>query len=203
MSDDTTATPATIEPAPAPVAAAAAPAEPDPKWIKERLDRERKAWLRDLGVEDPEDAKAAFKAYKEQQEREKSEVQRLTERVTKAETQVSRTTELESAVKIYVESEFSKLSESQRETVIALAGNDPASQLKTLKLLAPTWQSAPAATPAATAPPVDTAPPRNAPADDSNSPPDHKAVYASLKEKNPYEASRYALDHYSDIYGNL
>lgn len=186
-------------PKPAPKAKAD---DADPKWLPERLERERKLLLKELGIDDPEDAKAALKAYREEQDRAKSEVQKLTERSISLEAKAKRADELEEAVRASAAAELATLTEEQRAAVADIAGDDPAKQLRAIKRLAPTWASATPPAPPPAPQPQNTAPPRDAPDGDSGtqSPPDHKARYAQLRRENPVLAAYYLQQHEAQIY---
>ena len=172
----------------------------DPPWLPGRLDRERKKLLSDLGIENPDDAKAAIKAYRDEQDRAKSEVQKLTERATTLEAKAKRVDELEEAVRASADAELATLTDVQREAVRDIAGDDPAKVLRAIKRLAPTWAGS--ANAPAPPPPANTAPPRDAPNGDdgTESPPDHKARYAQLRRDNPVLAAYYLQQHESQIF---
>jgi hypothetical protein len=174
----------------------------DPEWLSPRLERERKQLLKELGIDNPEDAKAALKAYREEQDRQKSEVQKLTERNIALEAKAKRAEELEEAIKASADAEMASLSADQREAVSDIAGDDPAKVLRAIKRLAPTWAVAPKAPAAPAAAPTDTAPPRDAPNGDrgTESQPDHKARYQQLKSENPVQAAYYLQQHSQHIF---
>lgn len=231
------AAPATPPPTPAPPAAPSTTAQPagtpaaperDPNWINDRIARAKKSaetgLLRELGVESLEDAKTAISELTAKRNAEKTASQKATEYETALKAERARIASLTEAVTAHASAQLATLTDEQRAAVTAIAGEDPAAQLKTLEALRPTWKAAaPAAaastatptganpstgtpppagtTPAApaapaTPPPADTAPAPSAPKDSHNiSPADPKAVYAELKKTNPVVAARYAFAH--------
>ena len=151
------ATPAAVTPPAAPAAPPPAPAdEHNPPWLKDRLERERKAVLSGLGVQSEADAKTALAAYKAAQEAAKSEAQRTAERLTALETQ-NATLAAQNAANLAtianrVAAELATLTQPQRDAVTKLSGDDVSRQLLAIDSLKPTW-AAPAspAAPAAQA----------------------------------------------------
>lgn len=172
--------------------------EGKPPWLDDRLARAREAakkeaW-KELGFESPEDAKKAAEDAKAAREAKKTEAQKRAEAETALAAEKARVAEMTAALGAQAEAEMQKLTDSQRDAVKKVAGDDPAAQLKSIVALRPTWgePAAPAAIPAV----QDTAPGRTAPSGkDEISPPDPKAVWASLKESNPILAARYALSN--------
>jgi hypothetical protein len=199
MSEQGTAAPAAAQetPAPAPQAqpqAAVTPAtEADPAWLPGRLERAqeagKKAILAELGIEDPEKAKAFIKAGQEAEDQKKSLADKLAEQATEAEKLRGREARLSGIVSAQAQAQMSALSDEQRAAVKAIAGDDPGEQLRAVTALAPTWkvQSAQPVAPATTSPP-----PAAPPGTSAGSPPDHKAVHQRLLETNPIAAARYA-----------
>lgn len=181
-------------PAPAPAKAGKGEADGEPDWVGPRLERERAKFLKDLGVDSLETAKAAIAANKAKEEAEKTTAQKAAElesslKATKAEKDA-----MASALGTYAKGQMATLTEAQRNAVAAVAGDDPAKQLQTIEALKPTWASAAApAAPAAQEKPKDTAPAPAAPKDGATSPPpDAKAIHAELKKTNPILAARFA-----------
>jgi len=96
------------------------------------------------------------------------------------------------------------LTGARQAAIRAVAGDDPAAQLKAIQAIAPTWSSedraaaaaaAPPAPPAPPAPAANTAPPPTAPEGASpDSPPDHRATYESLST-NPFARAAYGMQH--------
>lgn len=187
-----------IDPSAQPAAPAAKPPTPageDPSWIAPRLERERSSWLKQLGAESFDAAKKAIDAAKAAEESAKSDAQKRGELETTLKSEREEKQAMAEALSAYAKGQMGALTEEQRNAVAAVAGNDPAKQLKTIEALKPTWVSAavPAA-PAAAPPPKDTAPAPAAPKDGAPSAsPDVKAIYEELQKTNPILASRYAL----------
>lgn len=201
------------------------PQERDPNWLNERIAKAKtsteKSLLRELGVDSLDDAKKAITALQAQRDAEKTASEKAAEYETALKAERARIASLTEAVAAHANAQLAALTDEQRAAVTAIAGEDPAAQLKTLEALRPTWkQAAPAtqvasatqvatppagapppagATPPATPPvppPADTAPAPNAPKDSSNiSPADPKATYVELKKTNPVLAARYAFAH--------
>lgn len=186
-----------IDPAGQPPAQAPKPApdaNPDPAWLAPRLERERSKVLKDLGVESPEEAKKAIDAARAAAEAQKSDAQKRGELESLLKAERAANQEKAAALDAYAKSQMGALTETQRNAVAAVAGEDPAKQLKTIEALKPTWAGA--AVPAApAAPPVrDTAPAPAAPKDGAPlPPPDAKAIHEELQKSNPVLAARYAL----------
>lgn len=192
---------------PAPVApAAAAPpaAQPTktssdsekPHWLDARLERERKAVLRDLGVDDVEAAKAALAELAAKREGEKSAAQRAAELDAALKAERESAGAMRDALTAFASGAMSALTEAQRAAVTAVAGDDPAKQVRTIEAMRPTWAASAQAPPlpaAAPPAPADTAPARSAPSDSGSvSPPDTRAVYEELRKTNPIIAARFA-----------
>lgn len=176
--------------APAPAPKAGQDPNAEPAWLAPRLERERAKVLKDLGVDSPEEAKKAVEAARAAAEAQKSDAQKRGELESTLKAERAAKQELAQALDAYAKSQMGALTEAQRNAVAAVAGEDPAKQLKTIDALRPTWASAPAAPP----PPKDTAPAPAAPKEGASSaPPDAKAIYEELKTNNPVLASRYAL----------
>lgn len=182
--------------APAPAAKpAASSANDEPAWLGPRLERERAKVLKDLGIDSPDEAKKAIEAAKAAAEAQKSDAQKRGELESTLKAERAEKQAMAEALGAYAKSQMGALTEAQRNAVAAVAGEDPAKQLKTIEALRPTWASAAApAAPAAPPPPKDTAPAPAAPKDGAPSaPPDAKAIHEALKESNPVLAARYAL----------
>lgn len=193
------------KPAPAPQPAAPPAPGAEPAWLADRLDRERRAVLKALGVEKVDDAKAALDAYKQAQDAAKTEAEKTAERIAALTRASARADELEEIAKSRVAYELGRLTPEQQAAVSAIAGTDAAAQLKAITALTPTWAaSAPpaAAPPAAAPPPATSAPPPVAPppAGQQVSGVDHKAEYQRLKATNPIAAGAYLNAHSREIY---
>lgn len=201
--------------APPPQAAVQPSTEPkegeDPDWLKKRIERARAAGeknaLAAIGVEKPEEAKAAVEAARAAAEAKKTIEQQKLEADQRIAALQKERDELAASVGANAKSALKSLTAEQRDAVTALAGDNPAKQLTTIELLRPTWKApvadttdaakvaaeaavkaaadaaAKAAQPKAPLPPsATTAPPAGAPP--QNPPPaqvDHLAVYESLR----------------------
>lgn len=187
------ANPSAQTPAPAPKAGQDAGGEP--AWLAPRLERERAKVLKDLGIESPEEAKKALEKIKQVEEAQKSDAQKRGELESTLKAERAAKQEMAEALGAYAKSQMGALTEAQRNAVAAVAGEDPAKQLKTIEALKPTWAGAAApAAPAAPPPVRDTAPAPAAPKDGAPSPPpDAKAIHEELQKSNPILAARYAL----------
>lgn len=184
--------PAAQPPAPAPKPAPEA--NPDPAWLAPRLERERSKVLKDLGVDSPEEAKKAIEAARAAAEAQKSDAQKRGELESLLKAERAANQEKAAALDAYAKSQMGALTEAQRNAVAAVAGEDPAKQLKTIEALKPTWAGAAAPAAPVELPVRDTAPAPAAPKDGAPAPPlDAKAFYEELKITNPVLASRYAL----------
>jgi len=168
----TPATAAHLPAAPTPAAPAAAPAQADdkePHWLSGRLDRAKKELLKELGVEDVKDAKAALAAFKADQEAKKSDLQKAQERAASLETAAKERDLYKTHVEASSKASLAALTEAQRAAVTRLAGDDPLRIADAIDVLRPTWAAAaPAGTTGAPAP---VAPPPPAPAPANTAPP--------------------------------
>ncbi len=175
----------------------------DPSWLKDRLERAtaaaEKAVLAKLGISDTEKAKAALEAAKIAEEANKSAEQKAAEYAAQLTSERARSEKLMAVATEHSARMMAGLSAEQQAAVRAIAGDDPATQLRTIGALTPTWAKSAAEVQAAVeaaTPPATTAPPPNAPAPTSaGSPPDHRAVYAQMKSTNPFESAAYALSN--------
>jgi len=171
------ATPAALPTPPAPAAhTPAAQDDKEPHWLADRLRREgeaaRKAILKDLGVENPKDAKAALDAYKADQEAKKSELQKAQEKAAAHEAKANERDAYRAAVEAQAQADLAALTPEQRAFVEDIAGDDPLKIAMTIRKARPTWAvAASPAAPAGQAPPAvppiaapaSTAPPNTAP----------------------------------------
>jgi hypothetical protein len=191
--------PSAVKQAPATATAPAAASPNDkPEWLDARLAQARNAALKDAGFESIEDAKKAAKELSDKREAEKSDAQKRGELAKTLEQKDKQLNEMADALKAYAVGQMAALSDAQKAAVAAVAGDDPAKQLKTIEALKPTWASA--AAPAATAKTetkiADSAPGRTMPKEGpSGSGPDHNAVWAELQKSNPILAARYASEN--------
>jgi hypothetical protein len=218
MADETTpqgttapaASSAAIPTDPKAAAAALLGYDPDnPPWLKGRLEGAQKAALEGLGVTDPAKAKELLAAAAKAEEDAKTAAQKLGETSTalssaKAELARQQAVTAEHAARMMI-----GLTAEQQAAVKAIAGEDAATQLRTITALTPTWAAAgtpaggalPPAPPKAPAtPPGGTAPPAAPPPGDPSSPPDHAAIHAELLKTNPFAAAQYGLAHAADVW---
>lgn len=170
------ATPAV--PTPAPAAPNPAPQSDDtkePHWLAARLQRTeeaaRKALLKDLGVEDPKDAKKALADYKARIEAEKSELQRANERAAALEAAAKERDVYRAKVETWAKAEFDGLNETQKAAIERIAGDDPLKRAEAIELLRPTWAIAAPAAPVVPAAPAAPAAPPPIPAPANIAPP--------------------------------
>jgi uncharacterized protein YecT (DUF1311 family) len=186
---------------PAPAAPAPKPDE-KPPWLDDRLARERKSALKDIGFDSPEAAKKALDALKAQEQQ--AEAKKTIEEKNAALEQSikdrdQKLNEANEALSAYAKSQMAALSDAQKAAVVALAGEDAAKQLKAIDALRSTWAqpAAPAAaTSTETAKPADTGQGKSMPKEGgAGAPPDPGAVWAELRKTNPVLAARYAEEH--------
>jgi len=182
-----------------------AKADESPNWLPMRLEQAKRSAtgevLKALGVENVEAAKAAIDKARAIEEQSKSELQRLTDKVTGLEPVATKARALEDRLTRLADVELGKLTEAQRAAVLAIAKDDKTAALDTIEALRPTWAAiatpaaaplpAPAKTTAATA-----APPASAPSAVTN----HRATYDALKAENPFAAAQYLNAHQWQIF---
>jgi hypothetical protein len=211
-----TATGAPADPVSATPAAspAPAPATPDPRvpqpsdenqpWFQARLKEARARLLEDLGITDEAKAKAQLAAAQKAEDEKKSIADKLTETSSKLTTAAAETQRLLAITTEFAARQMVALTAEQQTAVKAIAGDDPAAQLKAITALQPTWAAQASAAPAAPAQPAPpasgTAPPPNAPASTQVSQPNHREVHAALLKKNPFAAAEYAEAHLADVF---
>lgn len=192
-------TPAT--PAAAPAATPSPDVEPQspPGWLKARLERERLAGLKAAGFDSEESAKAAADALKQKAEAEKTADQKAGEYKAKLDAEQAEKAKLEATVAEHAGRMLLGLTPEQQAAVKAIAGDDAGAQLRAIGALQPTWAKArdaeAAAKPAPAPAPATTSPAPTAPNGTTTSPPDHRAVYAEMRSKNPFAAAQYAQQH--------
>lgn len=205
------ATPPAAPPAPPPPGVKDSEPKPgeEPNWLTTRTERAaekaRTDLLAQLGVTDPEQAKAAIKAAADAAEANKTAEQRAAE---EAEARKAAQSKVDRQHSILVEQAarmMAVLKPEQQEAVKKLAQDDPMQQLNAIAALAPTWSAAEAAQQQAdqsAQPPVNTAPASNnaPPSADPNSPPDHQANYRQLQGENPFKAAVYGQAHMREVF---
>jgi len=211
----------TPAPGPAPDTTAAPPAETapttslDPKWFTERLERAKQtgaqSLLKELGVQSLDEIKAAITAAREAAEKNKTAEQRAAEAAARAKELEQQTERQRALLKEQAGRMLMVLTAEQQQAIIDAAGDNPEEQLRLIQAFGKTWAeqakaaavTPPAAPPAPgapqqqqqpAAPPAQTAPPPNAPPGSGvSSPPDHRAVYQAVRERNPFAAAAYGL----------
>jgi len=207
MPDDTT-----VVPPVAPPTNAEPPAGMEPGWLPPRLAAAKstgandatKRILSELGVPDVATAKVVMA--------EAAKVAALQAERDAAKAEAERHA---GAAKEYAARMMGSLTEVQSAAVKAIAGEDPAAQIKTIAAMQATWGKAEMATAEADAakkaaddaaaalaaakaavPPATTAPPHTAPpAGADGGAIDHMARYKELDSKNPFAAAQYAMDN--------
>jgi len=184
------------------IAPTATPSEPN--WLPERLERAKQAAraeiLKDLGAESLDAAKARIVAAKAAEDAQKSELQRLTERIAALEPSAAKVAELQAVVAQHADAELAKLTDEQRAAVTAIAGDDKARALATVEALRPTWAKAAPAAPAPPPPPANTAAAGAAPTGANVPTVNHKATWEALKSANPIAAAQYLDFYQADIF---
>jgi hypothetical protein len=212
---DAQAAQGTIAPATtAPATAQAQPAQVDPdtepkdfpKWFGPRVEQAKRSAtneiLKTLGVESVDAAKAAVEAAKKLEEQRKSDVEKLTERLSSLEPKATRASALEERLGRMADSALAGLTEAQRSAVLAIAKDDKTAVLDTIEALRPTWAAlaapavaaplpAPAKTTAATAAPATASPSAST---------DYRATYEALKAENPLAAAQFLNLHSRQIF---
>jgi pyruvate dehydrogenase E2 component (dihydrolipoamide acetyltransferase) len=155
------AQPAVVAP-PAPAATSPVPSvQNDPPYLADRLERDRKSVLKQLGIKIEKGIPAQTQIDNAAKKLEDTKQSRKDERKAKEKAE-AKVVELEarvSAIKTFADITLAGLTTEQQAQVKAAAGDDPAEQLKIVALLQPSFAKAPAAPPAATPPAVDAKPP--------------------------------------------
>lgn len=200
MSDATeTAAEGTAAPA---AEAQTATTESTPNWLPMRLEQAKRSALSEahkaLGVESLDQAKALIEKARTLEEQSKSDIQKLTEKLSALEPAATKSKVLEERLAKMAESELSKLTEAQRAAVMALAKDDKTAALDAIEVLRPTWASVAApASPAPLPAPAKTTAAAAAPAAiEQQGKTDHSAIYAAMKAENPMAAAQY-LNRYA------
>jgi len=188
------------EPVPAVETKSDEPSGSDPRWLPERLERERRKILRELGAENVSDVKAALGELKERQNQEKTELERLQTRNTELESAEAQRDGLVAMVAQQAEAEMSSLADEHRAVVVAVAGDDPQKRLAAIRVLRPTWAMGQNPTAVPIAAPVATAPTSAAPsAASAAASTNHLATLEDLEQTNPVMAAQYKLLHWKAI----
>lgn len=194
------APPATPDPSTVAQTPVPTPASPDPTWLAPRLENAKRtgerAVLEALGVKDAAEAKAAIAAYNASKEAQKSIEQRALEAEQRATAALSESDRLRAVATEQAARMLVVLTPEQQDAVKAIAGDDPALQLRAIGALGPTWaaerraaQPATPQTPAATT----TTPPTAPASGGTAAPPDHRSAYA--QQSNPFARAAYGYAH--------
>lgn len=177
--------------------------EGEPEWLPARLERERRAILKDLGVEDVGTAKAALAELKTKQDAAKSSEQKAAEASALAADLASKVVKYEAALKTQATASMARLTDEQRAAVTKIAEEDPARQLSAIEALSPTWSRKPdaAVTTTVTTKVADTAPPGKQPmSPPPTQQPTELATWETLKaSNNPFLAASYLLNNRAAI----
>ncbi len=212
--ETTTPPPAVAKPAKAAKAVAEATSG-EPEFLKDRLDRERRSILKDLGIKlkRGEDPNERLEEYRTELEADKTSNKDLKTKVATHEATIERLSAAEAAVKVFAQVEFDALSPALQAIVKAAAGDNPNERLKTMAIMkatsgppaATTTQVAAGAVTSQAAKPAIPAPAQTAPA--AGSPPpassqavDVRAEHARLQASNPLLAAAYLLQHRAEYY---
>jgi hypothetical protein len=205
-----TVTPASTPPAAKPPAKAAADETPtpEPEFLKDRLDRERRSILKDLGIKlkRGEDPQERIEAYATELESDRAANKDLKKKVETHEATILELAGSKAAVKVFADTEFAALNDAQKAIVIASAGDDPNERLKTIAIMkamgasvAPaTSTPVPAATPIPA--PAQTAPGQTAPVPTPSQVVDVRAEHTRLQQTNPLQAAAYLLANQHAFY---
>jgi hypothetical protein len=174
----------------------AAPETADPKWLTQRLDRERAKGaataLAAAGFANEAEAKAAAVSAKAAIDANKSAETRAAELAGLHSSEKARADSLQAIATEHAARMMVGLTPEQQAAVHAVAGDDPAKQLQTIGALAPTWvkPAAPVApAPVVPAPAVTTAPAGGAPSGVLPAPTDARGIYEATRSKNPFAAA--------------
>lgn len=205
MSEATETVADTAAPAVETVPIASTAKEESPNWLPMRLEQAKRSALTEahktLGVESLDQAKALIEKARTLEEQSKSDIQKLTERLSALEPVAAKTAALQERLERQADAALASLTEAQRAAVLAIAKDDKTAALDTIEALRPTWAAmapappaplpAPAKTTAATA-----APPAIAPTAVTN----HRATYDALKAENPLAAAQYLNAYAKQIF---
>ncbi len=193
------AAPAAASTAAAPAAAAAPAIESitlpkdafDERLAKAASAAERK-FLKDLGFDKPEDAKAALGKLRTLEDAQKTDRERLEGRIKELEPKASRADVLSKRFEATVTAEFNALDEKVRTAIDKLADGDADKRYEQMEFLRASGllgatAAAPAAAPPASAP--KTTGPAGGPPPPANGAKSKFDEWSALREKNPVQAS--------------
>lgn len=153
------AAPSAAQPRPA-APAASAPKTFSPEEVEKMIaeasakssEKAQSALLAKLGAKSPDELAAALGKYRDAEEAQKSELQKLMERATKFEAEASGAKLYREKLAAIMQRELDGLTPAQKAAVERFGGDDPLKIAEALDFLRPTWQGAPPApTPAAQA----------------------------------------------------
>lgn len=203
------APPPVPSPATAPISAVDPNAEPP--WLPDRLNRAKEIakgeLLKELGVDDPEAAKAAISAAKAAADAKKSAEEKAAELATKLSTTQTEAQRLAALAKEHAGRMLLALTPEQQKAITDFAGENAEQQLRAIHHFAPLWakQEADAAAAKAAAasaaqppepPPANTSPAPTAPSGVTpTSPPDARSAYLAERARNPFAAAAYGLSN--------
>lgn len=114
-------------------------AEEVEKMIAASSAKTEAALLAKLGAKSPEEISSALGKLRETEESQKSEMQRLIERATKAEAESAGSKTYREKLAAFMTKRLESLTVEQRAAVERFAGDDPAKIADTLEFLEPTW----------------------------------------------------------------
>lgn len=154
--------------------------------------------LRELGVTDTAQLKAALDTIKTAEDAKKSDAEKLALHLSELAQTRATLADATAAIESVWAAESVKLTPEQLTAVDSLGGQNVAAKVRALNVLRPTWIAAPVAVP-----PVElanTSPAPNAPTTTTTSPANHKSIYESLAKENPVQAARYLARFERDIF---
>ncbi len=201
--------PPVVTPPASPAAVSPAPAvDPNnPPWLPDRLERERRSALAELGITDPAKAKKLLADALKAEEDAKTTGEKLGTATAERDALKAEAERLRVVTAEWAGRQMMGLTAEQQTAVKALAGDDPAQQLKAITALTPTWGkaqplpgSAPIAPTAPVPPASGTAPPPTAPGGTSVSQLSPSETYASLSKTNPFAAAEYAMANVREVF---
>lgn len=202
MSEEVKASQEPSQPA-QPVLASQQPAtqpQGEPTWLPERLKRAEESAVKDLLKSTGFASLDELKAAKALVDAQKTEAQRVAERLAALEPKAKEAEDYKARLERYADGVLASLTEAQRAAVLSLSGGDKAKALDAVEALKPTWvqtaaPSQPAAVPVAAA----TAPAASAPKDSSASSKPKTAEWEELKKVNPFAAAQFRFQHLAEI----
>ncbi len=191
--------------APAKVVAKVEETTTEPEFLKDRLDRERRSILKDLGIKlkRGEDPQERLEEYREQLDSDRTQNKTLKKQVETHEATITELSASKAAVKVFADTEFSLLNDAQKAIVVAAAGDDPNERLKTIAIMKAMTPPvvAPATVVAPIPAPANTAPAQGAPVPGTTPQTVNvREEYARLQQSNPLSAAAYLLQNQRAFY---